>query len=68
MPEAQLGGLDADAIVGETRAFRVVSLNVARKRVMLSHKDVDEAAERTLVGRATPIGFSELVFVTAPPD
>ncbi len=57
LPEAQLGGLDADAIVGEKRAFRVVSLNAGKKRVVLSHKDVDDVDERRLLGRATPIGF-----------
>jgi hypothetical protein len=59
LPEAQLGGLDADGLVGEERAFRVVSLNAGRKRVVLSHREVDAAAERALVGRATPIGFTD---------
>jgi hypothetical protein len=59
LPEAQLGGLDADAIVGGKLAFRVISLNAGKKRVVLSHKDVEAAAERALVGRATPIGFSD---------
>jgi hypothetical protein len=59
LPEAQLGGLGADGLVGEERAFRVVSLNAGRKRVVLSHRDVDAAEERALVGRATPIGFTD---------
>jgi hypothetical protein len=59
LPEAQLGGLDAEGLVGEERAFRVVSLNAGRKRVVLSHREVDAVAERALVGRATPIGFTD---------
>lgn len=59
LPEPQLGGLDAERLVGEERAFRVVSLNATRKRVVLSHRDVDPAAERALVGRSTPVGFSD---------
>jgi hypothetical protein len=59
LPEAQLGDLSADELVGQTRAFRVVSLNAGRKRVVLSHRDVDAAAERDLTGRATPIGFHD---------
>jgi hypothetical protein len=59
LPEAQLGGLDPDALVGQARAFRVVSLHAGRKRIVLSHRDVDEGAERALVGRNTPLGFAD---------
>ncbi|GAB4210975.1 MAG: hypothetical protein OHK0013_32190 [Sandaracinaceae bacterium] len=59
LPEAQLGGLDPDALVGQERAFRIVSLHAGRKRIVLSHRDVDEADEPALVGRKTPIGFAD---------
>jgi hypothetical protein len=59
LPEAQLGGLDADSLVGQERAFRIVSLHTGRKRIVLSHRDVDGVAEGALVGRKTPIGHAD---------
>ncbi len=61
LPEAHLGALLGahGGAVGERHAFRVVALNVARRRVVLSHRDVDAAEERALLGRETPLGFAD---------
>lgn len=59
LPEAQLGGLVVDGLVGQRHALRVVSLHAGKRRVVVSHRDVDAAAERALLGRPTPVGFSD---------
>lgn len=59
LPEAQWEGLDPEAALGQILAFRVVSLNAARGRVVLSRRGVDPSSERALLGRSTPIGFAD---------
>jgi hypothetical protein len=57
LPEAQLGTLASDALVGTRRAFRIVSLNTTKKRVVLTHRDITDAQESELLARSTQPGF-----------
>jgi len=58
LPEAQLGTLTSDRLVGSKRAFRIVSLNTTKKRVVLSHRDITDAQEAELLARTTSPGFA----------
>lgn len=59
LPEAQLGSLVGDGLVGTKRAFRILSLNTNKKRVVLTHRDISDAQEAELLARATNPGFSD---------
>lgn len=59
LPEAQLGSLASDGLVGTKRAFRILSLNTNKKRVVLTHREVSDAQEAAMLARATNPGFSD---------
>lgn len=58
LPEAQLGSLAGDGLVGSKRAFRILSLNTTKKRVVLTHREISEAQETELLARATNPAFT----------